>query len=76
MKPTVPDVLPLVHKLYERSPTGCCFHIVFDDGNCNRESVEFCRSAAYTNRCPGCVELGDKLLRMSVTQVKKLRALR
>ena len=30
-KPTVPEVLPLVNKLYARDSAGCCWHVVLDE---------------------------------------------
>lgn len=67
-KPTVPEVLPLVQAVYRRSPTGCCLHIVLDDGNVDDASVVRCHLQAVDRDHPDCEELASKLLQMSKTQ--------
>lgn len=72
MKPTVPEVLPLVHALYSRNGAGCCLHNVLDDGNTETASVQWCLEYAQTAQCQECVALAEKLLLMTRTQRKKL----
>ena len=71
-KPTVPEVMPLVRRLYERNPVGCCLHIVLDDGNVEDHSVEFCIDQAHDRGHEECLELAKILFRMSRTQRRKL----
>ena len=72
MKPTLPEVKPLIDALYQRHSTGCCLHIVLDDGNVGEGSVLYCLNTAREKNHKDCIELGEKLLLMSKTQRKKL----
>lgn len=72
MKPTIPDVLPLVQELYRRSCVGCCLHIVLDDGNLEDSSVKFCLGYAIEQGHQECMYLATMLLAMSRTQRSKL----
>lgn len=76
MKPTVPEVLPLVHALYATAhgAVGGCLHIVLDDGNVETGHVKFALAYARENGCADCTALGEKLLQMSTTQRAKLSA--
>lgn len=65
-------MIPEVEALYERSPTGCCLHIVLDDGNIEDSHVQFCIEYAVENKHSECEVLARKLLMMSKTQRKKL----
>lgn len=47
------------------NPSGCCLHIVLDDGNTSRRDVEFCLKYAEENDCQQCLRLGLKLLGLS-----------
>ncbi len=71
-RPTVPQVLPLVKKVYERHAAGCCLHVVLDDCNYEREFAEFCLEYAKEQKHPECIELAEKLVQMSNTQRSKL----
>lgn len=71
-KPTVPEVLPMVNKLYRSHFTGCCLHIVLDDYNIEDGYVEFCIDGAVKIDHENCAILGGILLRMSNTQRLKL----
>ena len=72
MKPTVPEVRPLVAALYRRHAAGCCLHIVLDDGNVGDEHVDFCIQWATDHNHPDCLSLAKLLRHMSRTQRKKL----
>lgn len=72
MKPTLPEVLPLVEALYARNSVGCCLHIVLDDGNVEGGSVEFCIDQAMERGHKECEELARMLTLMSKTQRRKL----
>ena len=76
MKPTVPEVRPLVRELYGRHSAGCCLHVVLDDGNVQDDSVRFCIEWARGRGCAECERLGEVLLQMSKTQRLKLGAAR
>jgi hypothetical protein len=76
-KPTVPEVLPLVHALYRSEHGrygGGCLHIVLDDRNVADDNVRFCIEWAQKEACESCRELGEVLLMMSKTQRLKLAA--
>jgi hypothetical protein len=72
VKPTVPEVLPLVNALYQEHAAGCCLHIVLDDANVEDHSVQFCLEQAKKEGHPRCIELAEKLLLMSRTQRHRL----
>lgn len=77
MKPTVPEVLPIVRGLYRRHAAGCCWHVVLDDGN--YDSVRWVvDSYMPTSGCRAieCRQLAELLPQMSATQLRKLRRLR
>ncbi len=67
-KPTVPEVLPLVNRIYESSGAGCCLHVVLDDGNLENESVMWSKNHAITQQHELCIRVGRLLRRMSVKQ--------
>jgi hypothetical protein len=72
MKPTVPEVMPLVRKLYERNAVGCCLHILLDDGNVEDGHARFCLLQALQQKHWDCIELATAVMQMSKTQRKKL----
>lgn len=77
MKPTVPEVLPIVRALYKRHSAGCCWHIVLDDGNVGDDSVAWCASHIQDHGCDArvrseCHQLAELLPKMSRTQRIKL----
>lgn len=74
-KPRVPDVLPLVRRLYAKNRAGCCLHIVLDDGNVRDADVQFCVKYAQDAGHPECEELARALLLMSKTQRLRLGGL-
>jgi hypothetical protein len=72
MKPTVPEALPLAQAIYARHAGGCCFHILLDDGNCDRSDIAFCCEWAREKGHPDCIALAEKMQHMSPTQARKL----
>jgi hypothetical protein len=72
VKPTVPEVLPLVKAIYARNCVGCCLHIILDDDNTEQHHAEFCLKYAQEHGHPDCIELAQKLVQMSRTQRHKL----
>lgn len=72
MKPTVPEVLPLVIALYERNCVGCCLHILLDDGNVKDSHALWCLEYAKEQKHDDCILLAEKICQMSITQRMKL----
>lgn len=74
VKPTVPDVLPLVWELYDtdHGAVGGCLHIVLDDPNYSDSSVDFCIKTAEARNYMMCLKLVKMIRQMSLTQRKKL----
>ena len=74
MKPTVPEVLPLVNKYYAKPGNGAggCLHLVLDDGNIETSHVQVCLNYARENGDTDGVALAELLLQMSYTQRNKL----
>lgn len=75
MKPSVDTVLPTAQAIYDRSCTGCCLHIVLDDGNVKDSHVQFCIDYAIEKGHEDCEALARQLLLMSRTQRLKLGGL-
>ena len=77
MKPTVPEVAPIVRALYARHSAGCCWHIVLDDGNVDDADVAWCVGWIREQGCAGaeCHQLAALLPQMSRTQRLKLGSL-
>lgn len=82
MKPTIPEVLPLVHRLYrgvdpctrDAGLIGGHLHIVIDDGNVEDGHVAYCLEEARKDQCQTCITLGELLIKMSKTQRSRLSA--
>lgn len=76
-KPTVPEVLPLVHAYYRKpgNEVGGNLHIVLDDGNVEDGHIQYCLEQAEADGDEDGVVLASLLLRMSRTQRSKLSAL-
>lgn len=72
MKPTIPEVLPLIKKLYARDCVGCCLHVVLDDGNIKKHSVESCIGYAREKKHKDCEELAILLSQMSNAQRRRI----
>lgn len=74
MKPTVPEVLPLVRAYYAKDGNGAggSLHIVLDDGNVEDSHVRFCLEFAREEGDEDGVRLAETLLQMSQTQRLKL----
>lgn len=74
VKPTVPEVLPLVEAYYAKDGNGAggSLHIVLDDGNVANGHIEFCRDYAERKGDKDGAALAAILLRMSRTQRHRL----
>ena len=77
MKPTIPDVMPLVREYYSNPENACggSLHIVLDDGNVKDDDVLFCLEYAKEKGDVDGIKLAGILLHMSKTQRNKIRAL-
>lgn len=73
-RPKVPEVLVLARALYStyEGGAGCCLHIALDDGNLEDSSLEWCLKYARERGHEFCVDLAEKMLRMSGTQRGKV----
>lgn len=74
MKPTVPDVLPLVRAVYARHCAGCCLHILTDDGNVCQDDADYCLQRAQETGHADCLAAAELLVQMSPTQRRKVYA--
>lgn len=72
MKPTVLDVLPLVRAIYKRHVTGCCLHILTDDGNVENQDAQFCLEQARASGHADCLAAAELLAQMTKTQRLKV----
>lgn len=75
MKPTLPEVLPLVRAVYQRHVAGCCLHILTDDGNVGDDDAQFCLNKARDSNHADCIAAAEMLVRMSRTQRRKVAAM-
>lgn len=71
-KLTVPQVMPLVAKVYKRHGVGCCLHMVVDDGNVKQSDIDYCLNYALERKHPDCIEAAEMLARMTKTQRNKV----
>ena len=72
---TVPEVIDLFKAYYARPGNGVwgSLHIVLDDGNLEDSSVEFCLKYAEEKGDTEGAELARILLKLSISQRKKIR---
>lgn len=75
-RPTVPEVLPLVHALYATAhgAVGCCLHVVLDDANCDDGNAQHCLERARLLGHYDCIVLAEQIVRMTRTQRRVLAA--
>jgi hypothetical protein len=66
------EALPLARAVYNRHPSGCCAHILLDDGNTSDLDAQLCLDGARERQHPDCIALCETLAAMSVTQRTKL----
>lgn len=71
-KPTVPEVLPEAREFMRRTVSGCCLHVLLDDGNVADHFARSCLESARERGHTECEALAEKLVRMSATQRKKI----
>lgn len=74
MKPTCPEVAPMVRAYYGKpgNEAGGALHVVLDDCNVDDASVAFCVNEAIEQGDADGEALARKLLAMSKTQRRKL----
>lgn len=72
MKPTIPEVLARFAAYHAKHPTWGSLHIVLDDSNTDRGSVEFCVGWAKKHGDPEGAALAEILLEMSESQRRRL----
>jgi hypothetical protein len=74
VKPTIPEVLPLVREYYAMPGNGVggSLHIVLEDGNVSDGDLWFCKGWALEHGDEAGYRLAGILLEMSKTQRKKL----
>lgn len=74
MKPTIPEVLPLVKAWYAKPGNGCggLFHIMLEDGNHEQVWAVKALEAAQSSSDPEAIALASLLVAMSPTQRLKL----
>ena len=65
------ELLPTIAEIYGRHGAGCCWHIVLDDQNTNRDSLDFSAKLAIEKNCTGCIAATPILLSASTTQLRK-----
>lgn len=75
-KPTVPDVLPLVHAYYAKpgNSVGGNLHLVLEDANVDDRHVAFCLKVAEDAHDDDGAAIARLLLRMSRTQRIRIAA--
>lgn len=74
MKPTIPEVLPLVNK-YVSTPgneLGGSLHIILEDCNVADRDARFCLEDAESNKDMEGIYIARKLMEMSRTQRTKI----
>jgi len=73
-RPTVPEVYPLIIDYYKKPDNNCggSLHCVLDDGNLDDQNIIFSIGHAHEESDEDGVRLGELLLRMSITQRRKL----
>lgn len=68
-RPTVAEVVPLARAIFKtRSITGCCLHLVLDDGNVKDEHVLQCITVAIDRGHIDCLYVANKLALMTRSQ--------
>lgn len=74
MKPTIPEVLPLVNKYVSKlgNEHGGSFHIILEDCNIDDRHVRFCLEDAESNKDMEGIYIARKLMQMSRTQRTKI----
>lgn len=77
MKPTIPEVLPLIRELYAQPgcALGCCLYTITENSNYEQATADYCLEAAQERQHPRCVEVLQLLVQMSNTQRKKLSSM-
>ncbi len=76
-RPTVPDVLPLVRAIYQRSggSVGCCLHVLIDDGNVEQTFADSAVQLAAERQHGDCLVAAGLLAQMTPTQRRRISRL-
>jgi len=72
MKPTIPEVLPLVKEWKANPENPAIFHLIFDDCNYEQKWADLALKEAIELKNQQAINLALKLQSMSCTQRKKL----
>lgn len=77
MKPTVPEVLPLLLAYLNKPGNNCggSLHIITDDGNTHPGHAEWCLEYARKEGDTDAVAILELMVQMSRTQIRRLCAL-
>lgn len=65
------DLVPVIEGIYARHGAGCCWHIVLDDNNDSKGSIDFCLKYAAAVECFPCMAAGELFKQYSRTQLTK-----
>lgn len=75
VKPSVPDVLPMVKAYCAKNHTGYSLHAVLDDGNIRDSDIAWCLKRAEENGDSEGARIAKLLALMSRTQREKITSL-
>lgn len=76
MKPTVPEVLPLLRDYLKKPRNNCggSLHVIVDNGNDTPAAVAWCLDYVKRSGDQDAILILEKMVQMSRTQIKKLCA--
>jgi hypothetical protein len=61
----------MVLALYRSDPTGCCLHVVLDDGNSGASALALCAGNAERARHATCAWIAQQLGTLTVDQRRR-----
>jgi hypothetical protein len=67
-RPTVAEVTPLAQMIYDRHSSGCCLHVMLDDGNVSDGNAKFCVELATERGHQECLAVALLLRTMTRSQ--------
>ena len=72
-RPTVAELAPLIRDIYlsDGGSSGCCLHVVTDDGNYKKSSIAYVLETAYNRDHPTCIKAAEMMMQMTETQISK-----
>lgn len=71
--PSWRDLADAMKPIYARHCGGCCLHVVIDDGNIEREFIDWTLEHARTSGHADCIAAAELMARCSLTQIRKAR---